>query len=701
MTVRQPTAILIVGMHRSGTSALAGLVGKLGVPLGDHLLEPGSDNPKGYWEHQDVVMVHERLLRALGSRWDDVRALPVDWQDSEVAQEASLAIDKIITRDFSDNLVWAVKDPRLCRVLPLWIETLQKKHIRPVILFMVRKPNEVSASIEARNNWQPLVGQLLWLRYMTEAITASSTLAREVVLYDDLLVNPIRSVATAFAKLGLEIGDGTSTEQRKAIAGFVDVSDRHHVDADPADTLSRIGVIAAKLYESFVAIAHGANRWNAADRIVQDFHREWSGSGDCIDAVADMAAKLELRLQASDIENIRISSALTAQVRWSEEAQAKCELLQTENSALSSTTSEQSRLMEEAQGKYGALHIENAELSSKLSAQIRWSEGAQARQEALQAEKADLSSKLRAQLSWSEEAQRKYEALHIENAELSSKLKAQIRWSEEAQARQGALQAEKADLSSKLRAQLSWSEEAQRKYEALHIENAELSSKLKAQIRWSEEAQARQEALQAEKADLSSKLRAQLSWSEEAQTRCELLQAEVADLSSKLTAQFRWSEEAQAKHDALQTEYAGLSSKLMEKIAHSDEARSKYELLAAEHADLTAQQLNYANKCERLERDLEEAWKDVRDLSTQLERSENEASQTSARLTLELHDAIGERGRLADELEQTRAARLAMATDLQRVYASTSWRMTKPLRSVSELFKRESGPVSSSARKPK
>jgi hypothetical protein len=366
MAVRSPTAILIVGMHRSGTSALAGLVAKLGVPLGDRLLAPGSDNPKGYWEHQDVVALHERLLNRLGSRWDDVRALPDGWMDSEPAQEASLAIDELIGRDFSDASVWAVKDPRLCRALPLWIEVLQRRGIRPVVLFMVRRPDEVAASIQARNYWHPLVGKLLWLRYTVEAVTASSRLSRQVILYDDLLADPVAVVTNAFANLGIAIGPGVSGGQRKTVAEFVSVSDRHHFGPGPDRPTSGVDAIAERLYESLVAVAHDADDWNPVATRVSEFHEDWRRNGACVDAVAAMAARIEQDLQAAQAANLQLNSALIAQTRWSEEAQAKHELLQ----------------------------AEKADLSSKLIAQIRWSEEAQARQEALQAENAEHAAEI-------------------------------------------------------------------------------------------------------------------------------------------------------------------------------------------------------------------------------------------------------------------------------------------------------------------
>ena len=75
-------AILVLGMHRSGTSAVTGALRLCGVELGTELMQPGSDNPKGFWEHAGVVAIHERLLAALERSWNDPRPLPADWLQS-------------------------------------------------------------------------------------------------------------------------------------------------------------------------------------------------------------------------------------------------------------------------------------------------------------------------------------------------------------------------------------------------------------------------------------------------------------------------------------------------------------------------------------------------------------------------------------------------------------------------------------------
>ena len=93
----RPVALLVLGMHRSGTSALTRVLNLLGASLGDDLMPPGDDNPLGFWEHQGIVSVHEALLVALERRWDDPRPMPDDWLESEPAREAGEAIAAVNT----------------------------------------------------------------------------------------------------------------------------------------------------------------------------------------------------------------------------------------------------------------------------------------------------------------------------------------------------------------------------------------------------------------------------------------------------------------------------------------------------------------------------------------------------------------------------------------------------------------------------
>ena len=88
MTISQfrSRAILVLGMHRSGTSAITRVLNLLGVELGAHLMPAAAGNNEGgFWEHMRVVEIHEALLHALGRSWHDLRPLPSEWMRSEAA----------------------------------------------------------------------------------------------------------------------------------------------------------------------------------------------------------------------------------------------------------------------------------------------------------------------------------------------------------------------------------------------------------------------------------------------------------------------------------------------------------------------------------------------------------------------------------------------------------------------------------------
>ncbi|TPG48679.1 hypothetical protein EAH75_09590 [Rhodanobacter glycinis] len=306
-------------MHRSGTSALTGALKVLGISLGDHLLAPGGDNPKGYWEHQGAVEIHERLLVTLDRRWDDVRPLPDAWLASDAARTALAEIDDLISREFVAAPVWAVKDPRICRFLPLWIEALQARGIRPVVLFAARKPSEVSASIAARNHWSAPVSEMLWLRHVFEAETASRSMPRTAVIYDDLLADPAATVATALARLDVVISRPTGGVQ-DALAKFVDSADRHHAHPVAEGASSALTLIADTAYASLTGIAHGGDGWHQLRECAARFEVEWQHCGPGIEAVAEMAHRFSANEVAAGIEASRLASDLNAQIRWSEEA---------------------------------------------------------------------------------------------------------------------------------------------------------------------------------------------------------------------------------------------------------------------------------------------------------------------------------------------------------------------------------------------
>jgi len=106
-------AVLVLGMHRSGTSAITAGVEALGVSLGDIGFESNFDNTKGFFENMDVVKFNDRLFQECGSSWDNpFFYLKPDHQ--QVIDSFSNEAEELLTKYYKHEQIWALKDPRLC-----------------------------------------------------------------------------------------------------------------------------------------------------------------------------------------------------------------------------------------------------------------------------------------------------------------------------------------------------------------------------------------------------------------------------------------------------------------------------------------------------------------------------------------------------------------------------------------------------------
>jgi len=177
-------------MHRSGTSALTRVLSLLGCALPQTLI-PGQENsnPTGFWESQAIVDVNKALLESAGSVWNDWRPLSPDWLSSPVREGFVDQAHEVLESEFGKSRFFALKDPRLCRLMPVWAEALELFGARPVYVLPVRNPLEVGASLLKRDHLVEGDGQLTWLRHMLDAEQYSRGQPRVFVRYDELLSN--------------------------------------------------------------------------------------------------------------------------------------------------------------------------------------------------------------------------------------------------------------------------------------------------------------------------------------------------------------------------------------------------------------------------------------------------------------------------------------------------------------------------------
>lgn len=294
-------------MHRSGTSVLAGTCRLLGADLGNRMMAAAGDNVMGFWEHDDIVRIHDELLDRLGYSWDDVRALPEKWWTYEVIRPQRDALLAVLRRDFTDAGLACVKDPRLCRLLPLWQELLQELGWQPRYLIATRAPGEITASLKARNGFSAEKSALLTLRYLLDAEAASRSGQRAFVDYAAVLRDWRAALKPTWAALGLT-WPASDAQLDSQVARFVQKDLRHH-GAEMAPEAGNLGRLSQEVYKALAAAASGVDPVAALDRVRKEldgitigFDRILSGLYAELHTRAEALASKERVIQARDQE---------------------------------------------------------------------------------------------------------------------------------------------------------------------------------------------------------------------------------------------------------------------------------------------------------------------------------------------------------------------------------------------------------------
>lgn len=201
---RRNRFLFILGPHRSGTSLVAGALHTLGVKLGDRFIEPNRDNPKGFFEEEEVVRFNDRLLRSMSLSWDSFGFV---WEEDFAAQRYKpyhAAAVAMIKDRFAECGVAGLKDPRFCLLLPFWKRVIAEALDVDVIYILgIRAPGECVRSqrtrhindsdfhLLGRRNIQSL---LMWWTYLVRALAEVAPGHLVVVNYASLIESPDREL---------------------------------------------------------------------------------------------------------------------------------------------------------------------------------------------------------------------------------------------------------------------------------------------------------------------------------------------------------------------------------------------------------------------------------------------------------------------------------------------------------------------------
>jgi hypothetical protein len=255
--------VMVLGMHRSGTSVLVRALEALGLWAGrEEDFHPATaHDPQGHREHRLVWALDEAALAAVDRAWDE----PVDVEWHRMApgdRDEIVRAARMVVETLDSHPSWVVKDPRLCLTLPLWREV-----VSPACVLVHRDPLEVARSLAARDGLPLVLGLALWEAYTRAMVRNSHGLDRLLVSFADLIAAPDASMRRLTEWPRERSGEGAV--RARGIAPFDERVVRHH--ALPDETLALMVP--------------------AQQRLLHEVHETLAGGSRELDALAEVCAE--------------------------------------------------------------------------------------------------------------------------------------------------------------------------------------------------------------------------------------------------------------------------------------------------------------------------------------------------------------------------------------------------------------------------
>ena len=471
-------AIVVLGMHRSGTSALAGVLNILGCDKPATVMDPNPFNELGYFESKRIYPLHSELLASAASRWDDWQPINPGWFDSPRAEEFHDRAVETMQNEFGTSRLFVLKDPRISRLVPFWRGVLADIGVSPRFVLTLRNPLEVAASLAKRDNINSELSMLIWLQHMLQAEYDTRDQKRCFTGFAQLMDNWAGVAETIQTKLDVAL-PRMSMGVVGEVEAFLRDGLRHH-NQDPQKLLANplISSWVRDTYEVFLRwVQTGEDKADFAtlDRIRTTFEETAPSFARLVQASRDDArAAREANSEVARLteEAATLKSASSEAGNRAEEAAKTAERLKSElaekNTALESLQEREAALKSESEtGKTEIDRLKGE--TARLNDAVRQARG-----------KADTLDKTVAELNATlTEKNAKINDLQTQESEL----RARLAQNETALIRHNQSAEEARHQMSRLRDDLSEKTSLLADLETRHAREAARASELDAQVR--------------------------------------------------------------------------------------------------------------------------------------------------------------------------------------------------------------------------
>ena len=286
--------IVVLGMHRAGTSVITRGLKVLGVDLGDNFYPSGFDNPTGFWENLDILQLNIEMLHFLKTGWHFLTPISSEDMDELCRSAFFLRAVEILREKIVEYPIFGFKDPRVIKLLPFWKKVFAHDQLKAYYILATRHPLSVCKSLAKRDGFEFDKGYLLWLEHVIDSFSGTEGESRLVVDYDRLMKSPETEIAKVAKKFQLQIDN---QELEKFRLEFLDNGLRHTFYQSNGLTLD-MPPLVQEIYPKTLEIAADSSRME--DETFKNCVKQWSQEFSRLKFALVLADKLESRLADRD-----------------------------------------------------------------------------------------------------------------------------------------------------------------------------------------------------------------------------------------------------------------------------------------------------------------------------------------------------------------------------------------------------------------
>lgn len=314
------TLIVVLGMHRSGTSAITRALETMGVNLGERLMPPAPGvNDKGFYEDLDLVALNEAMLDACGYNWDS--AAPILDSDVERLANQGYVLEAItlLRSRLARYPLFGMKDPRIAKLMPFWRRVFTEAGINVRYVMAYRNPLSVVQSLEARDEFARTKSFLLVADYMVTSLSLVNTAGLVMIDYDRLMADPRKQLEELSAGLGLALDQAALDAY---CTDFLEPGLRHSQFAARDLQLDPSAIALVKdIHAALCAVLDGSL---ALQELVESnqlraWQQEllrWRAALQLLDTMDSQNGELQRDVKARDTEITTISEMVRERDRW-------------------------------------------------------------------------------------------------------------------------------------------------------------------------------------------------------------------------------------------------------------------------------------------------------------------------------------------------------------------------------------------------